>query len=349
MSMKKKLEVIKKVVTSLEKQFGTGTIMRLNDESVAHNVPIIPTGSLTLDTILGIGGYPKGRVIEIFGPEGSGKSTLALHAVCECQKLGGIAAYIDAEHALDTHYAINLGVQLPDLLLSQPDSGEQALEIIDTLSHSNVVDLIIVDSVAALVPQAELEGDMGDNHPGLQARLMSQALRKLVGTIHRSNTTIIFINQLRHKIGVIYGSPEVTTGGNALKFYSSIRLDIRRIGSVKQGEKITGNRIRVKAIKNKFAPPFRHAEFDIRYGLGIDYASELLDLGVEHNLIEKTGSWYRMNNEALGQGKEKASQSIRKSPELQKTILDHLKPPTTGATSEENSNKKSNKKTKKAA
>ncbi len=328
MLMKKKLELLSKVMSSLEKQFGTGAIMRLDGESHKEDIDIISTGSLALNKALGIGGYPKGRITEIFGPESSGKSTLALHAVRECQKNSGVAAYIDTEHALDTSYAEALGIQLPDLLLSQPDSAEQALEIIDALVHSGVVDLIILDSVAALVPSAELEGDMGDNHPGLQARLMSQALRKLVGNVHKYNTTVIFINQLRHKIGVFYGSPEVTTGGNALKFYASVRLDIRKIASIKHGDHITGHRVRVKTIKNKFATPFQQAEFDIRYGLGIDQIAELLDVALEEKIVEKTGAWYRFEDEQIGQGREKTIHFIREHPELESKIRAKLQKPT---------------------
>ena len=300
----------------IERQFGKGAVMRLGDEVGPRNVDVISTGSLALDVALGIGGLPKGRVIEIFGPESSGKTTLTLQVVAECQKAGGTAAFVDAEHALDPSYAQKLGVNVDDLLVSQPDTGEQALEITDMLVRSGAVDVIIVDSVAALTPRAEIEGDMGDSHMGLQARLMSQALRKLTGNIKRSNTMVIFINQIRMKIGVMFGNPETTTGGNALKFYSSVRLDIRRIGSIKKGDEILGNDTRVKVVKNKMAPPFKTAEFEILYGEGISRTGELIDLGVEHGLVKKAGSWYSYGDDRIGQGKENAKAFLTENPEI---------------------------------
>jgi len=300
----------------IERQFGKGAVMRLGDDVGPRNIDVISTGSLALDVALGIGGLPKGRVIEIFGPESSGKTTLTLQVVAECQKAGGTAAFVDAEHALDPSYAEKLGVNVDDLLVSQPDTGEQALEITDMLVRSGAVDVVIVDSVAALTPRAEIEGDMGDSHMGLQARLMSQALRKLTGNIKRSNTMVIFINQIRMKIGVMFGNPETTTGGNALKFYSSVRLDIRRIGSIKKGEEILGNETRVKVVKNKMAPPFKKAEFEILYGEGISRIGELIDLGVEHDLVKKSGSWYSYKEDRIGQGKENAKAYLRENPEI---------------------------------
>ncbi len=301
-------------VQNIEKQFGKGSIMRLgNEESLMTEVDVTSTGSLGIDIALGIGGYPRGRIIEIYGPESSGKTTLTLHAVAEIQKRGGVAAFVDAEHALDVDYARKLGVRTDDLLISQPDTGEQALEIADMLVRSGALDLVIVDSVAALVPKAEIEGEMGDSHMGLQARLMSQALRKLTGTISRSKTSVIFINQLRMKIGVMFGSPETTTGGNALKFYASMRLDIRRIGSIKQGEDMIGNRTKVKVAKNKLAPPFREIEFDILYGTGISKEGELLDLGVKCGAIEKSGSWFSYGSDKMGQGRENVMQFLREN------------------------------------
>ncbi len=300
----------------IERQFGKGAVMRMGDGTALPNIEIISTGSLALDVALGIGGLPKGRVIEIYGPESSGKTTLTLQVVAECQRAGGTAAFVDAEHALDPGYAEKLGVNVDDLLISQPDTGEQALEITDMLVRSGAVDVVVIDSVAALTPRAEIEGDMGDSHMGLQARLMSQALRKLTGNIKRSNTMVIFINQIRMKIGVMFGSPETTTGGNALKFYSSVRLDIRRIGSIKKGEEVLGNETRVKVVKNKMAPPFKKAEFEILYGEGISRLGELIDLGVEHGLINKAGAWYSYNKDRIGQGKENAKAYLRENPEM---------------------------------
>jgi recombination protein RecA len=291
-------------LAQIEKQFGTGSIMRMGDPGSIRNIEVVSTGSLSLDIALGVGGLPKGRVVEVYGPESSGKTTLALHVVAEIQKQGGTAAFVDAEHALDPQYAEKLGVNIGDLLVSQPDHGEQALEITDMLVRSGAVDIVVVDSVAALTPKAEIEGDMGDHHVGLQARLMSQALRKLTGNIKRANTLVIFINQIRMKIGVMFGSPETTTGGNALKFYASVRLDIRRTGSLKRGDEVIGNETRVKVVKNKVAPPFKQVNFDILYNEGISLESELVELGVLHGLIEKTGAWYSYNGERLGQGKE---------------------------------------------
>ncbi len=303
-------------LSQIEKQFGSGSIMRMGTDEVVSSVEAVSTGSLSIDIALGIGGLPKGRVVEIYGPESSGKTTLTLHVVAEIQKLGGTAAFVDAEHALDPVYAGKVGVDVENLLVSQPDTGEQALEITDMLVRSGAVDLVVVDSVAALTPKAEIEGDMGDSHVGLQARLMSQALRKLTGNIKRSNTLVIFINQIRMKIGVMFGSPETTTGGNALKFYSSVRLDIRRIGALKKGDEIIGNETRVKVVKNKVAPPFRQAVFDIMYNEGISRESELIELGVEHDIVEKTGAWYSYNGDRLGQGKENVRQLLKDSPEV---------------------------------
>ena len=303
-------------LAQIEKQFGTGSIMRLGDGGTTHDIQVVSTGSLSLDLALGVGGLPRGRVIEIFGPESSGKTTLALHVVAEVQKLGGTAAFVDAEHALDPLYAAKLGVQVEDLLVSQPDTGEQALEITDMLVRSGAVDVIVVDSVAALTPKAEIEGDMGDSHMGLQARLMSQALRKLTGIIKRANTLVIFINQIRMKIGVMFGNPETTTGGNALKFYASVRLDIRRIGSLKRGDEIIGSETRVKVVKNKVAPPFKQATFDILYDIGISRESEIIELGVAQGLMEKTGAWYAYRGERLGQGKENVRVYLKDHPEI---------------------------------
>ncbi|MGC9196298.1 MAG: recombinase RecA [Syntrophobacteraceae bacterium] len=308
-------KAIDAAVSQIERMCGKGAIMRLG-EGANVEVSVISTGSLSLDIALGIGGVARGRIIEIFGPESSGKTTMALHIIAEAQKLGGLAAFIDAEHALDTQYARKLGVIVEDLLVSQPDYGEQALEIAEVLVRSNAIDVIVIDSVAALVPKAEIEGDMGDPHVGLQARLMSQALRKLVSTISKSKTCVIFTNQIRMKIGVMYGSPETTTGGNALKFYATMRLDIRRVGAIKEGQDIIGNRTKVKVVKNKIAPPFRETEFDIIYGRGISKEGEILDLGVEANIIEKSGTWYSYSGERLGQGRENAKNFLREHPDL---------------------------------
>jgi recombination protein RecA len=303
-------------LSQIEKQFGKGSIMKLGAAEVNKEIDVVSTGSLGLDLALGIGGLPRGRIVEIYGPESSGKTTLTLQAIAEMQKLGGTAAFIDAEHALDPQYARKLGVQIEDLLISQPDSGEQALEIADMLVRSGSVDIVVIDSVAALTPKAEIEGDMGDQLPGLQARLMSQALRKLTANIKRSNTLVIFINQIRMKIGVMFGSPETTTGGNALKFYASVRLDIRRIGSIKKGEEVIGAETRVKVVKNKMAPPFRQAEFDILYGEGISRHGEIVELGVLHKIVDKAGAWYSYNGERIGQGKDNARDYLREHHEL---------------------------------
>ncbi len=311
-----KNKAIDVALSQIEKQFGKGSIMRLGDRSVPLGVRSISTGSISFDAALGVGGFPKGRVVEIFGPESSGKTTVALHAISQAQKAGGTAAFIDAEHAMDAAYAKLLGVNTDELLVSQPDSGEQALEIAEVLVRSGAIDILVVDSVAALVPKAELEGEMGDSLPGLQARLMSQALRKLTAIVAKSDTCLIFINQMREKIGVMFGNPETTTGGRALKFYSSIRVDIRRIGAIKEGDQMTGNRTRAKVVKNKLAPPFRAAEFDILYNQGISYEGDLLDLAVERKLIEKSGSWYSHKSERLGQGREAAKQFLREHPEV---------------------------------
>lgn len=299
----------------IERQFGKGAVMRMGDKNAIREIDAISTGSLTLDIALGIGGLPKGRVVEIYGPESSGKTTLTLQVIAECQKNGGTAAFVDAEHALDPEYAAKLGVDVDELLVSQPDTGEQALEIADMLVRSGAVDVVIVDSVAALTPRAEIEGEMGDSHVGLQARLMSQALRKLTANIKRSNTLVVFINQIRMKIGVMFGNPETTTGGNALKFYSSVRLDIRRTGAIKKGDEITGNETRVKVVKNKMAPPFKQAEFEILYGEGISREGELLDLGVKLNLVEKAGAWYSYNGNRIGQGKDNSRTFLKEHPE----------------------------------
>ncbi len=319
-----KLKALDLAVKQIEKQFGKGAIMRLGDEP-AVAIDAIPTGSLALDAALGVGGVPRGRVIEIYGPESSGKTTLATHIIAEAQQLGGQCAYIDAEHAFDPRYAAGLGVQTENLLMSQPDTGEQALNICDMLVRSGALDVIVIDSVAALVPQAEIEGDMGDSHVGLQARLMSQALRKLAGTINRTKTVVIFINQIREKIGVMFGSPETTTGGRALKFYSSVRMDIRRIGAIKDGTDVVGNRTRVKVVKNKVAPPFREAEFDIIYGEGISSMGELIDLGVDQNVIKKSGSWYSYNDTSIGQGREAAKQWFREHHEERAEVKHRVK------------------------
>lgn len=307
-------------VSQIEKQFGKGSIMKLGEDAIVHDIAAISTGSLTLDLALGIGGLPRGRVVEIYGPESSGKTTLALHVVAQAQKAGGTCAFVDAEHALDMTYAQKLGIKGDELLISQPDNGEQALEITETLVRSSALDVIVIDSVAALVPRAEIEGEMGEPQMGLQARLMSQALRKLVGTISRSKTLVIFINQVRMKIGVMFGNPETTTGGNALKFYSSVRLDIRRTGSVKQADEVVGNRTRVKVVKNKVAPPFREAEFDVLYGQGISKEGELIDIGTEQGIVEKAGAWYSYSGERIGQGRENAKEYLRENPAVAESI-----------------------------
>ncbi|MDT8449037.1 MAG: recombinase RecA [Wenzhouxiangellaceae bacterium] len=317
-------------LSQIEKQYGKGAIMRMGDNPGSRNVPVVSTGSIGLDLALGVGGLPRGRVIEIYGPESSGKTTLTLHAVAEVQKAGGTAAFVDAEHALDPAYAERLGVNVDDLLVSQPDTGEQALEITDMLVRSGAVDIVVVDSVAALTPKAEIEGEMGDSHVGLQARLMSQALRKLTGNIKRTNCMVIFINQIRMKIGVMFGSPETTTGGNALKFYCSVRLDIRRIGALKRGDEAIGNETRVKVVKNKMAPPFRQAVFEILYGEGISREGELIDLGVEHKIINKSGAWYSYGDDRIGQGKDNVRQFLKDNPdmadEIEKKVREKLMP-----------------------
>ncbi len=310
-----KLKALQAAMSKIEKDFGKGSIMRMGDESI-ENVEVIPTGSIGLNAALGVGGYPKGRIIEIFGPESSGKTTLAIHAIAEAQKAGGIAAFIDAEHAFDRFYAQKLGVDINNLYISQPDNGEQALEIADQLIRSSAIDIIVIDSVAALTPKKEIEGDMGDSAVGLHARLMSQALRKLTATIAKTNTTCIFINQLREKIGVMFGNPETTTGGNALKFYASVRLDIRRVTSLKDGDQVVGNQVRVKVVKNKVAPPFRKAEFEITFGEGISKIGELLDLGVEYGIIQKSGSWFSYEGSKLAQGRDATKALLRDNPEL---------------------------------
>jgi len=315
-----KRKALSAALTQIERQFGKGSIMRMGDEGAARDIDAISTGSLGLDIALGIGGLPRGRVIEIYGPESSGKTTLTLQVVAEAQKLGGTAAFVDAEHALDPTYAAKLGVNVDDLLVSQPDTGEQALEITDMLVRSGAVDVVVVDSVAALTPKAEIEGDMGDSHVGLQARLMSQALRKLTANIKRSNTLVIFINQIRMKIGVMFGSPETTTGGNALKFYSSVRLDIRRIGAIKKGEEVIGSETRVKVVKNKVAPPFKQAEFDILYGEGVSREGEIIDLGVKEGIVDKSGAWYSYSGTRIGQGKDNVRVYLKENPAIAKEI-----------------------------
>lgn len=324
-----KMKALESVLNNIEKQFGKGSIMRLGDEGARFNVESIPTGSLELDIALGIGGVPQGRIIEIYGPESSGKTTVSLHIIAECQKTGGIAAFIDAEHALDPVYAKSIGVDVDNLILSQPDTGEQALEIVDALVRSGAISIIVVDSVAALVPKAEISGEMGDSHMGLQARLMSQALRKLTGIISKSNTSVIFINQLRMKIGVMFGNPETTTGGNALKFYASVRMDVRKIDSIKQENEIVGNRTRVKIVKNKVAPPFKQAEFDIMYGTGISKEGSVLDAAVTANIVNKAGAWFSYNGEKLGQGRENAKKLFMENPalmlEIEIKVREHFK------------------------
>lgn len=326
------MKAIELAMSQIERQFGKGAIMRLGDGDAAGDMPVISTGSLGLDIALGVGGYPRGRVIEIFGPESSGKTTLSLHAIAEAQKRGGTAAFIDAEHALDIHYAARLGVKSDDLLISQPDTGEQALEITETLVRSGALDIVVIDSVAALVPRAEIEGEMGDSHMGLQARLMSQALRKLTSAISRSRTCVIFINQIRMKIGVMFGNPETTTGGNALKFYASIRLDIRRIEMIKEGQSAIGNRVRVKVVKNKVSPPFRKAEFDVLFNMGISKHGELLDLAISKQIAERSGAWYSYKGQRLGQGRDNAVRSLQENPDtaaaLERTIREKAGLPT---------------------
>ncbi len=319
-----KEKAVETAMGQIERQFGKGSIMKLGSSPII-DVPTIPTGSLALDKALGIGGLPRGRVMEIFGPEASGKTTLALHAVAEAQKQGGIVAFVDAEHALDTAYAKRLGVNCDELLVAQPDTGEQALEITDMLVRSGAIDIVVIDSVAALVPRAEIEGEMGDTHMGLQARLMSQALRKLTGTISKTMTLVIFINQIRMKIGVVFGNPETTTGGNALKFYTSVRIDIRRIGAIKDGQEIVGNRTRVRVVKNKMAPPFKDAEFDILYGEGISQAGDLLDTGVQAGVIEKSGSWYSYGGERIGQGRKNVVSFLKDNPDIYHSVLVKVK------------------------
>jgi len=325
MDQKNRDKALESALSNIEKQFGKGSLMKLGDDSVDQTIEPISTGSIGLDAALGIGGLPKGRVVEIYGPESSGKTTLTLQVVAECQKAGGTAAFIDAEHALDPLYAEKIGVNTADFLVSQPDTGEQALEITDMLVASGAVDLIVIDSVAALTPRAEIEGEMGDSHVGLQARLMSQALRKLTANIKKSNTMVIFINQIRMKIGVMFGSPETTSGGNALKFYSSVRLDIRRIGAIKKGDEIVGNQTRVKVVKNKVSPPFRIAEFEILYGHGISTEGEIIDMGVENNLIEKSGSWYSYDGDRIGQGKENVREFLADNPKIAKALAKKIR------------------------
>jgi recombination protein RecA len=315
-----KAKALQAALAQIEKQFGKGSIMRLGEGEVIADIQVVSTGSLGLDIALGVGGLPRGRVVEIYGPESSGKTTLTLQVIAEMQKLGGTAAFIDAEHALDIQYAQKLGVNLQDLLISQPDTGEQALEIVDALVRSGSIDLIVIDSVAALTPKAELEGEMGDSLPGLQARLMSQALRKLTGTVKKTNTMVVFINQIRMKIGVMFGNPETTTGGNALKFYASVRLDIRRTGNIKKGEEVIGSETKVKVVKNKVAPPFKTAEFDILYGEGISRQGEIIDMGVTARILEKSGAWYAYNGEKIGQGKDNAREFLRENPDVAREI-----------------------------
>jgi len=320
-----KTKALDAALSQIERAFGKGSIMRLGKNEKAVEIDTVPTGSLGLDIALGVGGLPRGRVVEIYGPESSGKTTLTLHVIAEAQKKGGVCAFVDAEHALDTVYARKLGVNLEDLLISQPDTGEQALEITDTLVRSGAVDVLVIDSVAALTPRAEIEGEMGDSQPGLQARLMSQALRKLTASISRSQTTVIFINQIRMKIGVMYGSPETTTGGNALKFYASVRLDIRRIGSIKERDEVTGNQTRVKVVKNKVAPPFKQVEFDIMYGEGISKTGELIDLGVRAGVVEKSGAWFSYDSQRLGQGRENAKNFLKANPQIAARIEQEIR------------------------
>ena len=319
MEVQQKEKTLDLAISQIEKQFGQGAIMRMGEDTIIK-IDGIPTGSISLDAAIGIGGIPRGRITEIYGPESSGKTTLALHVVAQAQKTGGYAAFIDAEHAMDPEYAKKLGVDIENLLISQPDTGEQALDITETLVRSGALDIIIIDSVAALVPKAELDGEMGDTHMGLQARLMSQALRKLTGTVSKSKTSVVFINQIRHKIGVMFGSPETTTGGNALKFYASLRLDIRRIGQIKEGDQIVGNRTRVKVVKNKIAPPFKNTEFDIMYGEGISYEGDLLDLATQADIVNKTGAWYSFNSEKIGQGRENTKRFLQENEKVRNEI-----------------------------
>ncbi len=325
MANTEKIKALESALQQIEKQYGKGSVMKLGDTGANMNVEVVPSGSLSLDAALGLGGFPKGRIVEIYGPESSGKTTVALHAVAEVQKRGGIAGFIDAEHALDPVYAANIGVDINNLYISQPDNGEQALEITETMVRSGAVDIVIVDSVAALVPKAEIEGDMGDSHVGLQARLMSQALRKLTAVISKSNCIVIFINQLREKVGVMFGNPETTTGGRALKFYASVRLDVRRIEALKAGGEVVGNRTRVKVVKNKVAPPFREAEFDIMFGQGISKEGDVLDLAVEENIIQKSGAWFAYNDEKIGQGRENAKQFLKEHPEVMDEVEEKVR------------------------
>jgi recombination protein RecA len=323
--MSEKDRALTAALTQIERSYGKGAIMKLNDAAAQRNIDAIPTGAMTLDLALGVGGIPRGRVVEIYGPESSGKTTLALHVIAQSQKQGGVAAFIDAEHALDPVYAGHIGVRTEDLLISQPDTGEQALEIVDVLVRSGAVDVIVIDSVAALVPKAEIDGEMGDSHVALQARLMSQALRKLTGAISKSSTSVIFINQLREKVGIMFGNPEVTTGGRALKFYASIRLDIRKVDSIKSGLDVTGNRVKVKVVKNKVAPPFKSAEFDILYNEGISYWGSVLDAGVEAAVVEKSGSWFSYNGQRLGQGREQTVGFLKANPKIGEELMGKLK------------------------
>lgn len=325
MIKEEKLKALDAALGQIERQFGKGAVMKLGDSSAQMNIETIPTGSLSLDIALGLGGIPRGRVVEIYGPESSGKTTVTLHMIAEVQKMGGIAGFIDAEHALDPVYAKNIGVDVDNLYISQPDNGEQALEITETMVRSGAIDIVVVDSVAALVPKAEIDGDMGDSHVGLQARLMSQALRKLTAVISKSNCTVIFINQLREKVGIMFGSPETTTGGRALKFYSSVRLDVRRIESLKQGGEVIGNRTRVKIVKNKIAPPFKEAEFDIMFGQGISYEGDVLDLAAECNIINKSGAWYAYEDNKIGQGRENAKVFLKENPEICKVVAQKVR------------------------
>jgi len=324
MEVQQKEKTLDLAISQIEKQFGQGSIMRMGEDTIVK-IEGIPTGSISLDAALGIGGIPQGRITEVYGPESSGKTTLTLHIIAEAQKSGGLAAFIDAEHAMDPEYAKKLGVDTDNLLISQPDTGEQALDITETLVRSGALDVIVIDSVAALVPKAELDGDMGDSHMGLQARLMSQALRKLTGTVSKSKTSVIFINQIRHKIGVMFGSPETTTGGNALKFYASVRLDIRRIGQIKEGDQVVGNRTRVKVVKNKVAPPFKNTEFDIMYGVGISYEGDLLDLAVQGNVVSKMGAWFSFKDEKIGQGRENTKRYLQENEKIRNKIEEDVK------------------------